>query len=66
MVGLKISNTLSFGQQQKISRRVKVYTALGELTKVFFQWCDARVGPAKPNLAVIVGAALLPVVLLNV
>lgn len=68
--GLKISTTVSFGQQLKFSTCVKVCTMLGELTaafiKVFFQWRDARVDPAKPNLVVIVGAALLAVVLLNV
>lgn len=60
---------MTFGQQQKFSRCVKVCTKLGKLTafiKVFVQWRDARVGPAKPTLAVIVGAALLAVVLLTV
>lgn len=58
--GLNVRTTVSSGQKPKFSRCVTVCTKLDELPpiKVFVRWRDARVDPAKPNLAVIAGAAL--------
>lgn len=67
MAGFKNTTQMSFRQkqQQKIPTSLKVFTQHNTErgdngSHVFFHWSDANVGPAKPNMAVIAGAALLP------